>query len=189
MVYKGNVEHPNFSDWVAIELDKDYAFSWAANPLEIRSSIAVGETWVKFKDKDNLSLGDIHIKYHSDGDIQAYFKAAYPCEGFESEWKDPGKTEIPEVANKRWWLKQVPRNEGSGFSVKCNEELISTYLLSDDFQSGNPTLCPAFLNGDVRFITFVAKPQSAGEYFRDNGEKQFKVIDFLENFEFVRTLF
>ena len=77
---------------------------------------------------------------------------------------------MPTAGKKRWKFKQVPRSEGTGLAVECNEELISTYLLPADFQGGNPTLCPAFLNGDVRFIEFIQKVQSAEEYFRDNGK-------------------
>ena len=125
---------------------------------------------MKFKDKDKLSLGEIHIQYYSDGDTQAYIKRVYHCEASEQPWKEPGFSGMPEIANKRWLLKQVPRSGGSGLTVKCNDELISSYLLPDDFQDGNPSLCQTFLNGDVRFITFISKPQSAEEYFRDIGK-------------------
>ena len=125
---------------------------------------------MKFKDKDKLSLGEIHIQYYSDGDTQAYIKRVYHCEASEQPWKEPGFSGMPEIANKRWLLKQVPRSGGSGLTVKCNDELISSYLLPDDFQDVNPSLCQTFLNGDVRFITFISKPQSAEEYFRDIGK-------------------
>ena len=87
---------------------------------------------------------------------------------------------MPVAGKKRWTFKQVPRSEGTGLTVKCNEELISTYLLPADFQSGNPTLCPAFLNGDVRFIEFIQKDLSAGEYFRDNGKINITNIEVLK---------
>jgi hypothetical protein len=138
--------------------------------LEIRTSRPTGETWIKFKDKDGKRLGDIHFRYYSDGSTQAYTKAVYPCEAYESEWKEPGKNSIPKTGNKRWSIERTPDVKGSGLNVKCNNNLISTYTLPEDFKSGNSVLCPAFLNGDVQFITFISKDHSSEEYFKDNGK-------------------
>ena len=157
-----------------MEHEKEYLFSWAAAPLEVRTSQPNGQTWIKFMDKDKKNLGNIHFRYYADISEPAYFKQIFPCE-LESEFKETEKNLIPTTRHKRWSFERLPNNQGNGLgglNVRCNDILISTYRVPNDFPMMNSNLCPAFFIGDVHFIAFIEQtglPDGKEEYFKDNG--------------------
>ena len=124
-------------------------------------------------DKDKNSLGNIHFRYYADTAEPVYFKQIFPCD-LESQFKESGKVLIPTTQHKRWSFERFPSNQGMSLNVRCNDILISTYRVPDDFPMMNAVLCPAFFRGDVHFIAFIEDkglPDGEEEYFKDNGKK------------------